>query len=58
VVSTSVVLALIVSKVLFPGKVLDVVFSLFHCICNPKKSHLHGSRALTLDGVVGDTDSS
>ena len=36
VVSARVVLALIVSKVLFSWKVLDVVFSLLDSICNPK----------------------
>jgi hypothetical protein len=54
--SASMVLALIVSKILFPGKIFDVIFSLFYSIRNPKESHLHGPRALALDGVVGDAD--
>jgi hypothetical protein len=36
VVSASVVLTLIVSKVLFSRKVFDVKFVLFYSICNPK----------------------
>ncbi len=52
-VSARVVLTLIISKIFFPGKIFDVIFPLVHSICNPKKSHLHGPRTLTFDGVVG-----
>jgi hypothetical protein len=54
VVSARVVLALIICKVFFARKVVDVKFSLCNSICNPKESHFHGLRALALDGVVGD----
>ncbi len=57
VVSTSVVLALIICKVFFAGKVFDVKFSLFNRVCNPEESHFHGPGTLTFDGVVGDANS-
>jgi hypothetical protein len=52
------VLALTIRKVFFSGKVFDVKFSLFHGVCNPEKSHFHGPRTLTFDGVVGYADGS
>ena len=57
-VSARVVLTLVVCKIFFSGKIFDVVFSLFDSICNPKKSHFHGPRALTFDGVIGNADGS
>ncbi len=56
-VSTSVVLALIICKVFFAGKVFDVKFSLFYCVCNPEELHFHGPGMLTFDGVVGNANS-
>ena len=56
VVRACVVLTLIIGKVLFARKVFDVEFSLFDRICNPKKSHFHGSRALPFNSVVRDAD--
>ena len=58
VVSARVVLTLIICKVFFSGKVFDVIFALLHGVCNPEKSHLHGPRSLTFDGVVGYADGS
>jgi hypothetical protein len=57
-VSARMVLTLIICKVFFSGKVFDVIFSLFHGVRNPEKSHLHGPGSLTLDGVVGYADGS
>jgi hypothetical protein len=56
VVSSGVMLTLIICNVLFSRKVLDAIFPLFDWICNPKESHFHGVRALTLDRVVGYAD--
>jgi hypothetical protein len=53
-VSTNVVLALVVSKILFSWVVLDVKLPCFNCIRNPEKLNLHRSRALFINRVIGN----
>ena len=42
----------IVSKILLARMPLNVKTSLLDLVCGPEESHLHGSRALLVDGVV------
>ena len=42
----------VVSKILLARMPLNVKISLLGLVCGPEESHLHGSRALLLDGVI------
>ena len=51
-----VVLALVVSKILLPGVPFNFVDILCFLVTNPKISHFHRSRSLSLDSVVCDAN--
>jgi hypothetical protein len=50
------VLTLVVPKVFLPWVVFDVKLALCNSICNPKKSHFHLARTLSLDSIIRDSD--
>jgi hypothetical protein len=56
VVSASMVLTRVVCKILLPGEIFDVKFSLCHSISNPEELHFHGPGMLPFQGVVGDAN--